>query len=335
MRCTRFASSVAAIAAAVFIAGESIAQPQQLSPAAEQVFTEFVTYAPHRTFYVAADGSGHSWSGTNGETPALAIRNGLNDCHERWKTDCRLYAVNNFLLGGRDWRDVVLARSSAAVDIGRLRPQPYWANGGPATASGLLVWSHDYEEGVDRTATAPASYVGHFTKGGYDLYRFDRRWVRDWSVDATHLSDMVKQAKAMGYRRVMLAGLGAGAWISLVAASHGASVDGVIAVAPEFRGDSNVMADAPMARANWQKITASLAAGPRVFIVNFVRNGPAPTYAADARAAFSASGASAVVVTDPPDFPDRPSLQRPGFSRAYGGCLYQFVENGVRRAPCL
>ena len=258
MKCIRLALYVMAATAAIFTSGEAAAQ--QLSPQAAQAFADFVTYAPHRTFHIAADGSGHSWSGTNGETPAQAVTNGLNNCLERWKTECRLYAVNNFLLGGRNWRDIVLARSPNAVDIGRLRPQPYWANSGPAAAAGLLVWSYDYEDAVDRTASAPGPYVGHFTKAGYDLYRFDRRWTRDWSADATQFADMLRQAKAMGYRRIVLAGLGAGAWVSLVAASRGAPVDGVIAVVPEFRGETNALADASTARTDWQKVTTTLPA---------------------------------------------------------------------------
>ena len=320
--------------ASVFAGVESHAQ--QLSPQAVQAFSEYVTYAPHKTFFIAADGSGHSWSGTGGETPALAVTNGLNNGLERWKTDCRLYAVNNFLLGGREWRDMVPARSPNVVDIGRLRPQPYWGNNGPAKAAGLLVWSHDYEEAVDRTASAPGPYVGHFTKAGYDLYRFDRRWTRDWSADATQFADLLRQARAMGYRRIVLAGLGAGAWVSLVAASRGAPVDGVIAVAPEFRGETNALADASTARTDWQKVTTTLPTGPRVFIVNFARNASSSAYhAADARAAFSVSGVSALVVADPPDFPDRTSLQRSAFGRAYGGCIYRFIGTGARQAPCL
>ena len=140
----------------------------------------------------------------------------------------------------------------------------------------------------------------------------------------------------MGYRRIVLAGLGAGAWVSLVAASRGAPVDGVIAVAPEYRGEAKAMADASTARSDWQKVTAALPAGPRILVVNFARNAADTTasHADDARAAFSASAANAVVVVDPPDFPDRASTQKPGFGLAYGGCIWRFIEAGEREAPC-
>src|SRR5215831_1177345 len=260
----RFAWWVTALAAVVTT---HEAAAQELGPAAEQAFAEFVTSAPHRTFYLAANGTGYSWSGVVGETPAMAVNNGLRSCREQLKTECRLHAVNNFLLGGRDWWKIVEARSPKAVDIGRMRPHPYWGNSGPAGATGLLVWSHDYEEAGERPTSAPGPYVGYFTKAGYDLYRFDRRWTRDLSADATQFVDMLRQARTMGYRRIVLAGLGGGAWVSLAAASHGAPVDGVIAIAPEYRGEAKAMADAT-ARGDFQKAVAALPTGPRVFVVN-------------------------------------------------------------------
>jgi hypothetical protein len=316
----RFAWWVAALAAVVTT---HEAAAQELGPAAERAFAEFVTSAPHRTFYLAANGAGYSWSGVVGETPAMAVNNGLRSCREQLKTECRLYAVNNFLLGGRDWWKIVEARSPKAVDIGRMRPQPYWANSGPAGAAGLLVWSHDYEEAGERPTSAPGPYVGYFTKAGYDLYRFDRRWTRDLSADATQFVDMLRQARTMGYRRIVLAGLGGGAWVSLAAASHGAPVDGVIAIAPEYRGEAKAMADAT-ARGDLQKAVAALPTGPRVFVVNLQRNA----------AVGMTPGANAAAVVDPPDFPDRASMQKPAFGRAYGDCIWRFIEAGERQAPC-
>ena len=38
--------------------------------------------------------------------------------------------------------------------------------------------------------------VTYFTTAGYDLYRFDRQYIRDWPGDATSLVDAVKQARA-------------------------------------------------------------------------------------------------------------------------------------------
>jgi hypothetical protein len=90
-----------------------------------------------------------------------------------------------------------------------------------------------------------------------------------------------------------------------------------------------------MARSDWQKVTTSLPASARVFVVNFERNSQGTAYhAADAKAAFTAAGITAVVVADPPDFPDRASVQKTTFGRVYGGCIYRFIETGVRQAPC-
>ena len=81
------------------------------------------------------------------------------------------------------------ARAADAPDIGRLRPQPYWSMRGPQLATGLIVWSHGYMAGKNATDSAPQSWVGRFTRLGYDLYRFDREWISDWASDATALAD--------------------------------------------------------------------------------------------------------------------------------------------------
>jgi hypothetical protein len=67
----------------------------------------------------------------------------------------------------------------------RLEIEPHWENKGPQAAAGLIVWSHGYMSGKDNTASAPQGQVANFTRQGYDLYRFDREWIRDWPGDAT------------------------------------------------------------------------------------------------------------------------------------------------------
>lgn len=81
--------------------------------------------------------------------------------------------------------------------IGRLRPQPFWDNKGPRVAAGLIVSSHGYMSGRDGTNQAPQGRVANVTRQGYDLYRFDREWIRDWAGDATRLAEAVRQARAM------------------------------------------------------------------------------------------------------------------------------------------
>ena len=80
---------------------------------------------------------------------------------------------------------------------------------------------------------------------GYDLYRFDREWIVDWAGDATALADAVRKARELGYRRVVLAGQSAGAWVSLAALARGAPVDGVVSIAAAHHGEVSKMRKTP------------------------------------------------------------------------------------------
>ena len=180
-----------------------------------------------------------------GPIPALPSTTALKRCEDRVKQapGCTLHVVNNYTVTGQDWRAAVPARAANAPDIGRLRPEPYWSMRGPQLATGLIVWSHGYMAGKNATESAPQSWIGRFTRLGYDLYRFDREWIADWASDATALADAVRKARAMGYRRVVLAGQSAGAWVSLAALQRGAPVDGVISIAAAHHGEVIKMRD--------------------------------------------------------------------------------------------
>lgn len=304
----------------------------QLSPEAQRTYNDFERLGPHRAFSIAADGRGYLWVGAAGADPSRAVEGNLKNCEERSKSKCSLHAVNNVVLAGRDWK---AATPPLLPAIGRLRPQPYWANKGPQAAAGLIVWSHGYMTGKDSTSSAPQGQVGSFTAAGYDLYRFDREWIRDWPGDSTALADAVRQAKAMGYRRVVLAGQSAGAWASMAATMRGAPVDGVISVAAAHHGHVKDMRDPSVARSEWQRIVQGIKPGPRLVVVNFADD----TYDVggrmdDARAAFAASGVQAVVISDPQGFKGHGAANDSAFPRKFGACFLAFIEQGVRQGPC-
>ncbi len=240
--------------------------------------------------------------------------------------------MNNILTAGRDWKSVQPAASPA---IGRLRAQPWWENKGPQAATGLIVWSHGYRLGNDATQSAPQPHVGRFTALGYDFYRFDREYIRDWPGDATALADAVRQAKAMGYKRVILAGQSAGAWASMAAAMRGAPVDGVISVAAAHHGYVKDMRDATVARSEWQQIVKGIKPGPRFVVVNFAED----TYdvggrMTDATSAFAANGVEAVVISDPQGFKGHGAGSDFAFNRKFGLCIQAFIETGARQGSC-
>jgi pimeloyl-ACP methyl ester carboxylesterase len=325
---SRWASRLAALAAV--LAATPVAA--QLDQEAQRAFSDYRNFAPHRAFVLAADGKTTWWAGASGADPATAVERALKRCADRNKADCTLYAVNNILVRGADWKSQAPPLLPA---IGRLRPQPFWLNNGPQAATGLIVWSHGYMLGRNATASAPYPFVGRFTASGYDLYRFDREYIRDWPGDATALADAVRQAKSMGYRRVVLAGQSAGGWASLAATMRCAPVDGVISVAAAHHGQLKDMRDTTIARSEWRQIVQGIKPGPRLVVVNFAED----TYDVggrmdDAKAAFSANKVDAVVIADPEGFKGHGAGSDFGFTRKFGACITAFIESGVRQAPC-
>ena len=305
----------------------------QLGADAQRTYEDFQRLGPHRVFMLGADGKGYLWAGASGADPAGAIERGLKSCETASKSTCTLHTVNNVALNGGDWK---AAAPPLLPTIGRLRPEPYWQNKGPQGAAGLIVWSHGYMQGVDATVSAPQGQVGNFTATGYDLYRFDRQWIRDWPGDATALADAARQAKAMGYRRVILAGQSAGAWVSMAAAMRGAPVDGVISVAAAHHGEVINMTDTSRARSDWQQVVKGIKPGPRLVVVNFVDDSyDVGRRMDDAKAAFAASGVDAIVISNPEGFKGHGAAGSNAFPRKFGACIYGFIETGTRAAPCL
>jgi pimeloyl-ACP methyl ester carboxylesterase len=320
------------IVALLLLARSAELRAQPLSGDAARSYADYQQFGPQRAFVVAADGKGYWWPGSSGADPSRAVDAALKACKDKSNSQCSVYAVNDVVLNGRDWKSAAPAPSPI---IGRLRGQPWWENKGPQSATGLIVWSHGYRSGSDSTSSAPQPWIGRFTASGYDLYRFDREWIRNWPGDATQLVDAVRQAKAMGYRRVVLAGQSAGGWVSLAATMRGAPVDGVIAISAAHHGEVKDMRDPSVARSEWQQIVRGIKAGPRLVVVNFA--GDAYDVGGrmdDAAAAFGQSGVQAEIISNPPGFTGHRAGSDLAFARKYGPCVQAFIEQGVRQPPC-
>ena len=328
---------VAVAALLMASSGTAAAQPAAppLNTEAARSLSDFQNFGPHRAFVIGADGRASWYVGVSGPDPGNAVSSALKRCEERGKPPCTLHVVNNYTVTGADWRAQVPARSADAPDIGRVRPEPYWSMRGPKLAAGLIVWSHGYRAGKNATDSAPQTWIGRFTRAGYDLYRFDREWIVDWAGDATVLADAVRKAREMGYRRVVLAGQSAGAWVSLAALAGGAPVDGVISIAAAHHGEVSKMRETTKARSEWQNVIGAIRPGPRVVLVNFAED----TYdvggrMADARSAFAKSGVDAVIIDNPEGFKGHGAASDTAFARKFGGCIESFVDKGAKQAPC-
>lgn len=325
--------NLVALAAAIATIVAGVPAWAQLTANGQRAYDQYRMQAPNRAFALASNGDGYFWSGTSGHDPGLAVEKVLASCQSKSGAPCRLHAVNNVVVSGADWKQLA---PPALAPIGRLRAASWWQNVGPQAAAGLVVWSHGYKPGKDASETAAQPIVAAFVGQGYDYYRFDREWVTSWAADASEVADAVKRAKAMGYRRVILAGQSNGGWVSLAAAGRGAPVDGIVAVSAAAHGEVAKMRDISVARYEWQQLVAAIRPGLRIALVMFDKDefdvGGRP---ADARAAFAASGVEAVVVIDSPaGFSGHYAGSNRSFWQLYGACIHGFVEAGKRVSPC-
>jgi pimeloyl-ACP methyl ester carboxylesterase len=328
---------VAVAALAMGPAGMAAAQPATppLNADATRSFADFENFGPHRAFVIGPDGKATWWAGVSGPDPGGAVASARRRCEEKTKQGCVLQTVNNYTVAGGEWRQLVPARAADAPNIGRLRPEPYWSVRGPQRATGLIVWSHGYMAGKNSTESAPQPWIGRFTNLGYDLYRFDREWINDWPGDATALADAVAKARQLGYRRILLAGQSAGAWVSLAALQRGAPVDGVVSISAAHHGEVTKMQDPTRARSEWQHMIEALKAGPKVVLVNFADDAyDVGGRMADARSAFAKSGVEAVIVDAPGGFKGHGAGGDFSFVRKFGPCIQAFIESGIRQPPC-
>jgi pimeloyl-ACP methyl ester carboxylesterase len=317
--------------------GMAVAQPAAppLNAEATKSFADFQNFGPHRAFVIGPDGKATWWAGASGPDPGGAVATAMRRCEEKAKQGCVLHTVNNYPIAGAEWRQLVPARAADAPDIGRLRPEPYWSMRGPQRAAGLIVWSHGYLAGKNATESAPQPWVGRFINLGYDLYRFDREWINDWPGDATALADAMAKARQLGYRRILLAGQSAGAWVSLAALQRGAPVDGVISISAAHHGEVTKMKDPTRARSEWQHMIEALKSGPRVVLVNFADDAyDVGGRMADARSAFAKSGVAAVIVDAPSGFKGHGAGNDFSFARKFGPCMQAFIESGATQPPC-
>jgi hypothetical protein len=325
-----------AVAIAV-LAGTAAAQPADpLARGAntERLFVEFKKAGPHRAF-AAGPKDTASWQ-AHASSPEGAVTQVLKRCAEAAKAECKLHFVNNYAVAGLDWHKQVPERAAGVPDIGRLRPQPYWWVRGPQLAAGLLVWSHGYSLQKHLENTPPHFWTGRFADLGYDLYRFDRELIADWSSDADALASAVREARRLGYRRVILAGQSAGAWVSLAAFQRDAGADAVTSISAAHHGAARDMADQSRARREWQYLVNGMKPGPRVVLVNFAGDDfDIGGRMNAARIAFERNHVEAEVIDGPAGFTGHTAGEGGAFARKFGPCIEAFVEEGKRLQPCV
>src|SRR5579871_6297493 len=193
-------------------------------------YRAFLVEGFERAFALSDDGG---WGWRSGvQTREQATADALANCAKRTRQPCRLYAVDNDVLGHAN-----ATAGRGDVRDGEFTSSPNYFWFGPAKAKGAIVWSHGNNGQADVRGAPTPPYVRRFSNEGWDVYRFDRdpRYDRlDWAI--RHVIDGVRALRAAGYVKVIAAGQSRGAWHSLEALREDGLLDGVIAAAPARHG---------------------------------------------------------------------------------------------------
>lgn len=216
------------------------------------------------------------------------------------------------------------------------------ANRGPAKAKGLIYFARGYPEPDDREEVQPIPYLlKTLVDDGWDIISgrvpagLKERGVEYAAEGASFLRRRMKELKAQGYRRIVLAGHSWGGWIGLLAAR-----------APDF--DADVML-----------LSAPNTFGPRISPVS---KGPNPVYrmsitelpgalkgvrtatvmllpdddtwdpdpgqrGAISEKYFAAANVPSIHIVKPPGFFGHFAAWLPIFDYAYGDCIRDFIEH--------
>ncbi|MGQ0662132.1 MAG: hypothetical protein ACT4P2_00825 [Pseudomonadota bacterium] len=277
----------------------------------------------HRAFAVSGSGKWAAWLGASSLEDAK--QRALANCQKDSPAPCALYAVNGYVVWGKNPDDIPL-RSPSAPNVGRFIASDYYPVRGPQAAKGVVIWSHGYRSGVDATKTQPHGYVSRFHAAGWDIYRYNREWVNQIHIDIQGMVDSVAAAKAVGYAKVILAGQSQGAWTSLEALARGADADGVIATAPARHGAPPSSAARSDFRQLLRAIRSRNAANIPLVITLFQNDDFEPGGRfADVAELLVGSTIPSYFIDRPADLPGHGAGANLRFNDRFGPCIFRFV----------
>ncbi|MCK6450498.1 MAG: hypothetical protein L6R19_06520 [Alphaproteobacteria bacterium] len=267
------------------------------------------------------------------KTVQALVEETLQSCNRDARQSCRVLSVND-----RDTasRDALSLPETEAPALGPLNAAPHYPIRGPAIAAGILIWSHGVLTGADNTRHPPQGYVNRFRDAGYDVYKFDRRWPSH-GKDLGTLRSAVETARQAGYRRVILAGQSAGAWLSLAAAAQGASVDGVIAAAPARFGKEISSTRREKNRDELGPVLEVLAGRDLPVAIMFFAGDdydPGGRSQVVQTLVSRASRARIMLIDGPPGITGHGGGGSSKFVLEYGACLAEFLLEETRSPPC-
>jgi pimeloyl-ACP methyl ester carboxylesterase len=202
---------------------------------------------------------------------------------------------------------------------------------GPQAAQGAVIWNHgttSYYGALDSSQSAIPAFVAALSDDRWDVFRLDRPPAGESPNTSTEaLLAAISQLKAQGYRRIVLMGQSAGAWISLIAAGKSADVHAVIATAPAYYG-VNRPKNTMNASALYGYLEGIKAA--RVMLAFFTDDPYDPGgRGAEADAILGRNGVPRLIVDRPEGLSGHGAGTSGLFYRRYGPCLRAIMGDGA------
>lgn len=305
-----------------------------LNPSGRGGFEQYRIAGFNKAFAMNRDGR---WSyQTGGSRPvADVVAEAMKRCNDGARSPCTVVSLNDINAAGMDPLSIQ-PTDPRAPPIGPLTQSPYYPVRGPGAAAGLVIWSHGVLAGGNNTDDPPHGYLNRLRDAGYDFYDFDRRWP-SYTRDLAALSEAAQQARAAGYRRVILSGQSVGAWLSLEAAAKGAPADAVIAAAPARFGKEIGSTRREQNRDELVPVLDQLRQRDIAVALMFFAGDeydPGGT-GLRAREVLARGGPARVLLID-----GAPGVTGHGgggaikFSTGFGDCIRDFILKGERRKPC-
>lgn len=306
--------------------------PAGLGASGSAAFERYRHLGFNKVFAANRDGK-WSYRQHSDKTVAALVEEVLHSCNRDTRQHCRVLSVNDRDMAGRD---PLSLPETGGPPLGPLNPAPHYPIRGPVKAAGILIWSHGVLTGSDNTRHPPQGYVNRFRDASYDVYKFDRRWPSH-GKDLGTLRSAVEAVRQAGYRRVVLAGQSAGAWLSLEAAAEGAPVDGVIAAAPARFGKD--VSSARREKNRDELIPVLEAAANRdlpVAIMFFADDDYDPGGRSQQvqTVVSRATRARIMLIDGPLGITGHGGSGSSKFVLEYGACLAEFLLNETRSPPC-
>jgi pimeloyl-ACP methyl ester carboxylesterase len=221
---------------------------------------------------------------------------------------------------------VLLLFAAPAWAESPFRPSPAFAQRGPATAEGALVWLHgSYDTDTQPTPPPEPGWIARMHHAGYDIWRFDRTPGRDPLAEssATLIAGLTG-LRAQGYRHLVVAGHSRGAFVALAALARPDLVDAVAAISPAAHGTRPERR--PQALADFRARLE--AAGPVRLALVLLRDDPLDPGPAARLAIARAARVTLLGIDRPPEPQGHLGGYDPAFDRRFGACLTRFLTGG-------